>query len=118
MGKHSGSIDQTGVVIGTVIPNGLFNLDEAHSALAKFDLEASAVNHLAVTRAVSEALGHASYTWERIAGYKNLFFTIENAQTVDTDRAVGLLQTLHRAGVLKSFYVTTLVDSRATQYSR
>lgn len=118
MGKHSGSTDREGVVIGTVIPVNMFNLDEAHSALAKFDLEASAVNHLAVTRTVSEALGHASYTWERIAGDKNLFFTIENAQTVDIDRAVGLLQMLHRSGVLKSFYVTTIVDSKVMQYSR
>lgn len=118
MGSHSATNDSQGKVAGSITLVSLFNVDRALDVFKKFSILCASINHLAITRTVAEAVGHAEYKFERIAGKKVIFLPLENAQEVDSDFAVGLLQALVEADMIKSFAVTVASDNEVREYIR
>ena len=120
MGKHSsGAPDFDGIVFGTVFFKKFFDCAAVTSVLQEFGIECDARNWLSQMHCISGIAGHSTAKVAKDDSGHCVFMPLDTAEEVNTDFAVGLLQSLHRVGVINSFYLTTQrSDSTNREYVR
>lgn len=108
MGKHNaGTPNFDGIVFGTVFFKKFFDCDAVSSTFQEFGIESDARNWLSQMHFIAGLAGHETAKIAKEDSAHAVFMPLDTADEVNTDLVVGLLQSMYRVGVVKSFYLTT-----------